>query len=68
MRKHTDGQSYVLDLHAKIPYHSMEETEREEIWDDGLHFTPKGYERMGGFVAERLIEIISELDNKAKGD
>jgi hypothetical protein len=42
----------------------MEEKEKEEIWDDGLHFTPAGYERMGEFVAGRLIEIISEGTKK----
>ena len=36
----------------------MSEVERSEIWDDGLHFTPKGYERMGEFVAARLFEIL----------
>ena len=36
----------------------MPEAEREEIWDDGLHFTPKGYERMGELIAARLFEII----------
>lgn len=49
---------YIFDLKAAIPYHSMPEAEREEIWDDGLHFTPKGYERMGKLVAARLFEII----------
>lgn len=36
----------------------MPEAEQEEIWDDGLHFTPEGYERMGELVAARLMEII----------
>lgn len=49
---------FVFDLHAKIPYHSMDESERKEIWDDGLHLTSKGYERMGELVAERLIELL----------
>lgn len=49
---------YIFDLKEKIPYHSMDEKERDEIWDDGLHFTSKGYERMGEMIAERLIEII----------
>jgi lysophospholipase L1-like esterase len=53
---------YVFDLHAAIPYHSMGETERDEIWDDGLHFTPKGYERMGELVATRLMEIIQSVE------
>jgi len=49
---------YVLDLFEKMPYHSLSAAEREEVWDDGLHFTPKGYERIGNAVAERLIEIL----------
>lgn len=48
----------------------MPEEERDEIWDDGLHFTPAGYERVGRLVAERLIEILrgdkpAEKDNGA---
>jgi hypothetical protein len=49
---------FVFDLHAKIPYHSMDEKERKEIWDDRLHLTSKGYERMGELVAERLFELL----------
>lgn len=49
---------YVFDLHEKIPYHSLDEKERGEIWDDHIHFTSKGYERFGHLLAERLIEII----------
>jgi len=40
----------------------MDEAERSEIWDDGLHFTPEGYERMGGLIGERLIELIKETE------
>lgn len=49
---------YIFDLKEKIPYHSMDEEERKLIWDDGLHLTSKGYERMGEMIAERLVEII----------
>ena len=48
-----------MDLFEKMPYHSLDASERKEIWDDGLHFTPKGYEKIGDLVAERLIEILS---------
>jgi len=50
--------SYVFDLQTKIPNHSMDEAEKREIWDDGLHLTSKGYERMGEMIADRLMEII----------
>lgn len=37
----------------------MPEAERDEIWDDGLHFTPEGYERVGVIVANRMIELLA---------
>ena len=55
---------FVFDLHKKIPYHSIDEKERKEIWDDGLHFTSKGYERMGELVAERLFELLDAEEKK----
>lgn len=63
----TSIRRYVFDLHAKIPYHSMPESERKEIWDDGLHFTSKGYERMGVMVAERLVEILEKEEKSGEG-
>ncbi|KAH7419702.1 SGNH hydrolase-type esterase domain-containing protein [Cadophora sp. MPI-SDFR-AT-0126] len=58
---------YTLDLHALIPFHAMPEAERDEIWDDGLHFTPEGYQRVGLLVADRLIELLAG-DKKAAED
>lgn len=51
---------FSFDLHAKIPYHSLDVETRKEIWSDGLHLTPKGYEWMGKLVAERLINLLEE--------
>lgn len=39
----------------------MDEKDRDEIWDDGLHLTSKGYEMMGEMIAERLIEVSNSL-------
>ncbi|KAK0108547.1 hypothetical protein ONS95_003347 [Cadophora gregata] len=63
-----DGREnvYALDLHALIPYHSMPEAERDEIWDDGLHFTPTGYERVGLLVAKRLLELLKSGETSAE--
>jgi hypothetical protein len=43
----------------------MDEVEREEIWDDGLHLTSAGYERLGKLAAERLMEIFKAEENDA---
>jgi len=55
---------FLFDLKEKIPYHSMSEEERKEIWDDGLHFTAKGYERMGQMVGERVLEVLRRDEGK----
>jgi lysophospholipase L1-like esterase len=39
----------------------MPEEQRREIWDDGLHFTERGYDLMGRIIAERLSALISEI-------
>ncbi len=51
---------WSLDLHARMPYHAITEEEREERWDDSLHFTPKGYEMIGHIVGERLAKILKD--------
>lgn len=59
---YTDGSRHTLDLHAQIPYWSMPEVERDDVWDDGLHFSPTGYARLGKLVAERLLELLGAKD------
>jgi len=53
---------YIFDLHKEMPFHNLSEEQRRNIWDDGVHFTEKGYQIMGEKVADRLIEIIGGLD------
>lgn len=43
-----------------MPYHSMSEEDRDEIWDDGLHLTPFGYSVMGGHIAKRIKDLLEE--------
>lgn len=44
----------------------MPEEKRKEIWDDGVHFTEKGYDLMGDIIAGRLVELISEINVAGK--
>jgi len=43
----------------------MPEQERDEIWDDGLHFTEEGYERVGLLVGRRLQGIIERGEGRS---
>lgn len=31
---------------------------RAEIWDDSIHWTPKGYDLVGSRIAERMLEVL----------
>ncbi|RDL29964.1 uncharacterized protein BP5553_10591 [Venustampulla echinocandica] len=71
-RAEEDENVFVFDLHKAIPYHSMDAVERKGIWDDGLHFTAKGYERLGTLLAKKVLDILGWKEigvaNEMKGD
>eukprot|EP01137_Pigoraptor_chileana_P003748 Opistho-2@44412 len=52
----SENKVLLLDLAALIPYHSLDDGERAALWDDGLHFTEAGYDRIGEAVYKVLME------------
>ena len=61
LRKNSHENSYNFDLYSKIPYATLDQAERERLWDDGLHLTGEGYKMMGDVIAIRLYEIMQDL-------
>jgi lysophospholipase L1-like esterase len=55
--------SHTFDLYSSVPYKRMPEKERKVIWDDIVHFTPKGYDLVGSRIAERMVEILKDLED-----
>lgn len=52
--KHSD-RVYLVDLDRQIPYHSITDAAaRDQIWDDGVHLTPDGYDRMATLIFETM--------------
>ncbi|KAK4692416.1 hypothetical protein P7C71_g4787, partial [Lecanoromycetidae sp. Uapishka_2] len=64
---HQEDGFFTADIDKAIPFFDMPEDEREKIWDDGVHLTKAGYERMGDAIADRLIEITKTLPNLLQG-
>ncbi|CAG8952321.1 hypothetical protein HYFRA_00001066, partial [Hymenoscyphus fraxineus] len=63
------GKFYTFDLCNEIPYESLGEEEKKELWGDGLHYSSKGYDLMGRLLAERIIELVEEeMGVKNEGD
>ena len=53
----TNNQDRVclVDLDKGIPYHSVvSDNERKQIWDDCVHLTPAGYDRMATLVFDAI--------------
>ena len=49
----------VLDVERLLPRYSLSPNETEQIWDDEVHFTPQGYDRLGQFIFEALKPHLS---------
>ena len=55
---HREDRFFTLDLCSSIPWPEDDSAEQDRLWDDGLHFTPAGYDLIGDVVAERLIALL----------
>lgn len=44
----------VLDVDRLLPQHSLSQDEKKKIWDDEVHLTPQGYDRLGELIYETL--------------
>ena len=54
---HSNQQDRIcfVDLDRYIPFHCVtNEAERKAIWDDGLHLTPAGYDRMATLIFDAM--------------
>lgn len=48
---------FFLDMRKKMPYHSLLPEERGVFFDDGVHLTKEGYERMGEIIFHKITSI-----------
>ncbi|KAG2497738.1 hypothetical protein HYH03_004471 [Edaphochlamys debaryana] len=48
----------VFDLEKAMPYPAESDVEGNSLWDDGLHLTAKGYDRMGRVIYEALKPLL----------
>lgn len=63
---------HMVDLAMLLPFESLDSKMRWELWDDGVHLSPAGYDWMGGVIATSLLplmhaEIGSPLDKGTDG-
>ncbi|KAN0087087.1 SGNH hydrolase-type esterase domain containing protein [Elaphomyces granulatus] len=62
IKSYTADRYHTFDLRVAVPYHDMPEDQRNELWDDGLHFTDEGYNHVGQLVGKHLIDILKRAD------
>ncbi|RDW84422.1 hypothetical protein BP6252_02012 [Coleophoma cylindrospora] len=64
---HTQENFYTFDLFHAIPWASMDDEQRALIWDDGVHFTPQGYDLLGSMLADRIVELVQGRQEMGAG-
>ena len=52
------GSSHFVDLWNGLPFGSLPAEEREKYWVDGLHMSPRGYDKMAGLIFDCLKQHI----------
>ncbi|CAK7227697.1 hypothetical protein SEUCBS140593_006663 [Sporothrix eucalyptigena] len=58
---------HAFDFKSAFSYEAMTPAERLRYYDDIVHFTEAGYDRMGEVVAESLINILKAEESAAAG-
>ncbi|KAI1007332.1 hypothetical protein K3495_g889 [Podosphaera aphanis] len=64
IRSYETENFHVFDLSKAVPHCNISEEERKLLWQDPIHFTERGYDRVGTLVAEQLAEIITATYNR----
>lgn len=49
---------FLLDLEAPFDYHNLSPERRQQLFDDGIHMTVYGYEVLGDYIAQGLIDAM----------
>ncbi len=52
--KNNPNNIFLLDVDRLIPQHSISDSERKRLWDDGVHLTPQGYDHLGQLIYEAI--------------
>ena len=52
--KDNSDKVILCDLNKKHPMHGIPEKDMKRYWDDDLHFTPAGYDRMAEIIFEDI--------------
>jgi len=55
------SKATFLDVSNRLPYFAMNGVDRQKYWDDGLHWTDLGYQKLGEIVFEHIKPIIKSL-------
>lgn len=59
----TNDFTILCDLAEKFPRYSLTDEERKQLWEEGLHMKPAGYERMAEIIYQDLLEHVDDEDN-----
>ena len=59
VNRNPEKRIVVLDVEQHLPQSSLSDVQRQEIWADEIHLTPKGYDRLGELIYQTLQSLLS---------
>ena len=59
----TNDFTILCDLATKFPRYSLRSVEREQLWEEGLHMKPAGYDKMAEIIYKDLLAHVDDQDS-----
>lgn len=59
IKRNPEKKIVVLDVEQQLPQSSLTNAQREQIWADEIHLTPKGYDRLGELIYQAMQPHLS---------
>lgn len=64
---YTAKDVHSFDFKSAFAYWDLSAADQKRFWDDKVHLSPAGYDRMGELIADSLAEILRKEDDGAAG-
>ena len=64
--KNKKDKVLLCDMFSQMPGQKLKPPEAKLLWNDGLHPTPKGYEKMAQIIYGTMKDVLTEMHDEIK--
>jgi lysophospholipase L1-like esterase len=55
-------RTFCVDINSALPWHLDNLDEKKAIWDDHMHLTPQGYDRLATLIFQGIVDNLNFRD------